>query len=106
MWEAGWEANPAGEYARWTARYGSVSFNLAGYQITWAGMNEVGLVMSTMSLEQTSAPAADERPPLANGFWMQYQLDNSATVDEVIASVANIRMGDTVDHYLALLWQL
>jgi penicillin V acylase-like amidase (Ntn superfamily) len=100
MVKSGWEASSAGEYARWTSKYGSVSFNFAGYQITWAGMNEAGLVMSTMSLGETSVPEPDERPSMGNGFWMQYHLDNSATIDEVITAAEKIRMGDTVDHYL------
>ena len=42
--KTGWEAGTTGRYARWTAEYGSVTFNLAGAQMAWAGMNEVGLI--------------------------------------------------------------
>lgn len=98
--KSGWETSSNGARAEWTAKYGSVTFNLAGYQIAWAGMNEAGLVMSTMSLPATRYPGPDQRPPLEGGFWMQYQLDNSATIDDVIAGEAVVRMGATVDHYL------
>jgi penicillin V acylase-like amidase (Ntn superfamily) len=98
--KTGWETGTTGDYAQWVSHYGSVTFNQAGYQLPWAGMNEAGLVLSTMALGETQNPAADERPPLQSSLWMQYQLDNSATIDDVIASDAVVRMSNTVDHYL------
>lgn len=98
--KTGWETSPEGNVASWVSKYGSVTFNLAGYQMAWAGMNEAGLVLSTMALDETQIPAPDERPPLVSPFWMQYQLDNFSTIDEVIASDSTVRMADTVDHYL------
>ncbi len=83
----------------WTSRYASVSFNLVGYEYTWGGMNEAGLSISTMSLAETRQPAPDHRPALDNGEWVQYLLDTCATVEEVIATDANVRIL-TVDHYL------
>ena len=56
------------EYAEWTSKYGSVSFNIGGYQLAYAGMNEAGLVISTMFLDITENPAPDERPPLEPGL--------------------------------------
>ncbi len=83
----------------WTSRYASVSFNLVGYEYTWGGMNEAGLSISTMSLAETRQPPPDHRPALDNGEWVQYLLDTCATVDEVIATDADVRIL-TVDHYL------
>ncbi|GAJ09991.1 unnamed protein product, partial [marine sediment metagenome] len=57
------DPSTTGEYAEWTSKYGSVSFNVVGYQFAWAGMNEAGLVISTMALDITENPAPDERPP-------------------------------------------
>jgi choloylglycine hydrolase len=95
-----WGSSTTGEYAIWTSKYGSLTFNLVGYQLPWAGMNEAGLVLSTMALDETDNPAPDERPPLQSPMWMQYQLDNSATIDDVIASDAVIRITEDVDHFL------
>ncbi len=95
-----WEPSATGEYAKWTSRYGSVTFNFEGYQFAWAGMNEAGLVISTMSLDVTENPPPDERPPLESGFWVQYQLDSASTVEEVIASDSAVRIANTIDHYL------
>jgi penicillin V acylase-like amidase (Ntn superfamily) len=98
--KTGWETGTTGKYARWISKYGSVTINTAGYQLVWGGMNEAGLMISTMSLNQTLEPQPDERPPLTSGLWVQYLLDNYSTVAEVIASEAKVRIKDARDHYL------
>ncbi|MDD3625793.1 MAG: linear amide C-N hydrolase [bacterium] len=98
--KTGWEPGTTGEVAEWVSKYGSVTFNVAGYQLPWAGMNEKGLVISTMALGETKNPAPDERPPLVSAYWMQYIFDTCATVDDVIASDKIVKIKDTVDHYL------
>ncbi len=98
--KTGWEPGTAGNVAEWVSKYGSVTFNVAGYQLPWAGMNEKGLVISTMALYETENPNPDERPPLVSAYWMQYIFDTCATVDDVIASDKIVRIKDTVDHYL------
>jgi len=96
-----WDPNSSGEYARWVSRYGSVTINFVGYQMAWAGMNEAGLMISTMSLNETQGPSPDERLYFESPFWMQYQLDNHSTVDQVISSDSEIRVPESqVDHYL------
>ena len=99
--KTGWEAGTTGRQARWTSRYGSVTVNMAGYQLAWGGMNEAGLMVSTLQLSGTKPPAADERPAIGNAFWVQYQLDNFATIEEVVASDSAVRVSYTVDHYFA-----
>jgi penicillin V acylase-like amidase (Ntn superfamily) len=98
--KTGWEAGTSGKYARWTSQYGSVTFNLAGVQMAWAGMNEAGLAISTMALRETHNPPPDERPPLISALWIQYQLDTCATLEEVMANDIRVRIADTGDHYL------
>jgi penicillin V acylase-like amidase (Ntn superfamily) len=95
-----WDPSTSGDYARWISKYGSLTFVHAGYQLAWAGMNEAGLMISTMALGGTENPAPDERPPISSSFWVQYQLDNHSTVDEVLTSDSAVRITDTVDHYL------
>jgi len=98
--KTGWEAGTTGKVASWVSRYGSVTISCTGYQLPWGGMNEAGLAFSTMYLSGTTPPAADERPPLMGVIWWQYMLDTCATIEEVRAASANVRLGDTVDHYL------
>lgn len=96
-WE---ESDSKSPHARWKSRYGSVTFNLVIGQSAWAGMNEAGLVISTMELLGSRSPAPDERPWIYAGSWVQYLLDSYSTVDEVVASDSRIRIRDYVDHYL------
>lgn len=99
--KTGWTESTTGETAQWTSRYASVTVNQATYHFPWAGMNERGLSLSTMALRDTVTPAPDERPPLEYGpFWMQYILDTCATIEDVIAADAKVRLATTVDHYL------
>ena len=93
------QAGTTGARARWVSRYASITFNLVGLGYAWAGMNERGLTLSTMSLRATRYPDPDPRPPLDSGEWMQYLLDTCATIDEVIETDAVVRIL-TVDHYL------
>jgi penicillin V acylase-like amidase (Ntn superfamily) len=96
-----WDPSTSGAYAHWVSRYGSVTVNLVGYQMAWAGMNEAGLMISTMSLAGTQGPSPDERPPFLGPYWVQYQLDSHSTVEQVIASDSEIRVAPSaVDHYL------
>ena len=99
--KTGLSASTNGEVLRWTARYASITFNVGGYQLPWAGMNERGLMLSTMQLRETVPPEPDERPPLDYGpLWMQYVLDTCATVDEVVAATRRVRIVQVEDHYL------
>jgi penicillin V acylase-like amidase (Ntn superfamily) len=99
--KSGWETGTTGKTASWVSRYGSVTISCVGYQLAWGGMNEAGLVFSTMALSETRPPAPDERAPLAGVFWWQYMLDTCATIDEVRKAAEGVRINDTEDHYLA-----
>ncbi|KPJ72829.1 hypothetical protein AMJ52_04980, partial [candidate division TA06 bacterium DG_78] len=69
--------------AQWVSKYGSVTFNQYGREFPLGGMNEAGLVIECMWLEHTEYPHIDARKGLSDLQWIQYQLDNFATVDEV-----------------------
>jgi penicillin V acylase-like amidase (Ntn superfamily) len=78
--------------AEWVSKYGSVTFNQYGREFPLGGMNEAGLVIEVMWLEQTEYPHPDSRKALSDLQWVQYQLDNCSTVDEVIASNDLVRI--------------
>ncbi len=87
--------------ARWVSRYGSVTFNQYGRENPSGGLNEAGLVIELMWLDETQYPAEDSRPALDVLEWIQYQLDTSATVAEVIANSEKVRISSLVRlHYL------
>ena len=65
-------------------------------------MNEAGLAVELMWLDETRYPAPDGRPALGCLEWIQYQLDNYATVDEVVKNAGGLRVSsDAKVHYLA-----
>jgi penicillin V acylase-like amidase (Ntn superfamily) len=76
----------------WTSKYGSISFNQFGKEFPHGGMNEKGLVIELMWLDGTGYPAKDNRGALSELQWIQYQLDNCATVTDVIASDKTVRI--------------
>jgi len=91
-----------GNAITWTSKYGSISFNQYGKEFPTGGMNEKGLVVELMWLDGTKYPTPDDRPAIGVLQWIQYQLDNSATVKEVIETdkVLRITSRGTPLHYL------
>jgi len=78
--------------ARWVSKYGSVTFNQISKEFPQGGMNEEGLVIESLNLLETKYQAKDERPGLMELQWIQYQLDNHKSVQEVIDSHKNVRI--------------
>src|SRR5215204_1851506 len=92
-----------GKTISWVSKYGSITFNQYGKEFPTGGMNEKGLVVELMWLDETKYPSADKRPAIGVLQWIQYQLDNCATIDEVIATDKKLRIsatGTTPLHYL------
>lgn len=87
--------------ARWVSKYGSVTFNQYGRNNPSGGMNEAGLVIELMWLDETEYPKPDSRPVVDVLEWIQYQLDISANVGEVVKNTEKVRIASTVKiHYL------
>src|SRR6188768_1320778 len=92
-----------GETISWVSKYGSITFNQYGKEFPTGGMNEKGLVVELMWLDETEYPAADKRPAIGVLQWIQYQLDNCITIEEIIATDKKLRIsptGTTPLHYL------
>ncbi|HEX7903734.1 MAG TPA: linear amide C-N hydrolase [Chitinophagaceae bacterium] len=92
-----------GSTISWVSKYGSITFNQYGKEFPTGGMNEKGLVVELMWLDETRYPSADERPAVGVLQWIQYQLDNCTTIDEIIATDKQLRIaatGATPLHYL------
>lgn len=79
----------------WTSKYGSITFNQNGREFPYGGMNELGLVIENMMLNSTQYPESDNRNCLEELQWIQYQLDVSATVEDVINSNKYLRISYT-----------
>jgi len=98
---------PAGATDRpptWTAQYGSVTFNQYGQEFPVGGMNEAGLAVEILWNFSTNYPEPDARPSLNELQWIQYQLDNYATVKEMVAHADEIRIAGLYAkvHYMAV----
>ncbi len=87
--------------AKWTSKFGSVTFNQYGRENPSGGMNEAGLVIELMWLDETNYPKSDSRPTVGTLEWIQYQLDKSANLAEVLKNAENIVISSEVKiHYL------
>lgn len=69
----------------WTSKYGSVV--TSAFEISSSdGLNEKGLVANLLWLVESEYPARDpQKPGLTIAAWVQYVLDNFATVEETVA---------------------
>jgi choloylglycine hydrolase len=87
--------------ASWVSKYGSITFNQFGREFPSGGMNEAGLAIELMWLDETKYPARDARPSVGTLGWIQHQLDTCATVQEVLDRADQIRISSEVPiHYL------
>lgn len=84
---------------QWISKYGSVTFNQVGKELPYGGINEAGLVVEHMTLEKTIYPAKDERFAIGACQWIQFQLDNYSTVEEIIKSDSLIRVVDEASKF-------
>ena len=80
--------------AQWVSEYGSVTFNAIAREEPIEGINEKGLVIAGLWLDNTQLPIPDNRPAVDDMQWIQYMLDNCADIDEVIAEVNNVRISN------------
>ncbi|WP_276976641.1 linear amide C-N hydrolase [Flavobacterium filum] len=80
--------------AKWISKYGSITFNQVGRDLPYGGMNETGLVIEQMTLPGTQYPSKDNRKSISACQWIQYQLDNCSTIQEVISTDKVIRIVD------------
>lgn len=81
-----------GTPASWTSKYGSITFNQNGKEMPYGGMNEKGLVVEMLWLEDTRFNISEDKTYLNELEWIQYQLDNFQTVDEVVAHIENLKI--------------
>ena len=85
----------------WTSNYGSLTFNQFGKEFPYGGINEKGLVIEIMR-SNADYPKPDQRPALNELQWVQYQLDKSSTVNDVIQSDKFLRISAVKEelHFL------
>ncbi|MGZ6290209.1 MAG: linear amide C-N hydrolase, partial [Bdellovibrionota bacterium] len=78
--------------AQWTSKWRSITFSTAGAEFPVSGFNEKGLAMGVLQLPEAQYPViTDPRPGLGAGQFVQYNLDRSETIEEVLASTQVVR---------------
>jgi hypothetical protein len=87
-------ADPSEKPAKWISKYGSITFNQVGRDLPYGGMNESGLVVEQMTLDKTVYPSKDNRYAIGACQWIQFQLDNYSTIEEVMRSDKLLRIVD------------
>jgi len=88
--------------AQWVSKHASVTFNQYGREMPNGGINDAGLVVEIMWLQQSRYPPHDQRPTVSELQWIQVQLDRFATVAEVVQHLADLRVRSVYAkvHYL------
>jgi len=81
-----------GEQANWTSKYGSITFNQNGKEMPFGGMNEKGLVVEMLWLKITRYNIDEEKKYVNELEWIQYQLDNFETVQQVIEHLNDLKI--------------
>ena len=84
--------------ARWTSRYGSIITSV--YHIGAAdGFNEKGLAGHMLYLPATDFGAREVAKPAVNaGLWLQYVLDNAATVNAALELLKGVQITAAASH--------
>tara|TARA_B100000809_G_scaffold58333_1_gene54773 strand:+ start:4511 stop:5515 length:1005 start_codon:yes stop_codon:yes gene_type:complete len=92
---------PPEKSVNWTSKFGSVTFNQFGKEFPYGGINEKGLVVEVMVVAG-NYPKTDNRPAINESQWVQYQLDNSETIEDVINTDKHLRISKINQslHYL------
>ncbi|MCX6554541.1 MAG: linear amide C-N hydrolase [Candidatus Aminicenantes bacterium] len=94
---------PGENPAKWTAQYGSVTFNQVGRELPMGGMNEAGLVVEMMWHFTAGYPGRDERSGAMELQWIQCLLDSCATVADAVNAIERVRimpMGSLLHFHL------
>ena len=91
--------DPSEKRIKWISRFGSVTFNQVGRDLPYGGINESGLVVEHMTLDETVYPSRDDRYAIGACQWIQFQLDNYSTVEEVMSSDTLVRIVDPVSRF-------
>lgn len=82
----------SGQQASWTSKYGSITFNQNGKEMPYGGMNEKGLAIEMLWLDVTRYNINEDKAYLNELEWIQYQLDQFETIQEVINHLDEIKI--------------
>jgi len=88
--------SPENTPARWRSQYGSVTFTQFGQELPLGGINEAGLVVAILWLDEAEFPTQSAKPVLNELQWIQYILDTANDIDSVLEQAKEV---DIVNIY-------
>lgn len=88
---------------RWKSKFGSVTFNQFGRELPTCGINENGLVITSMWHDRKNkGTSIQSENGISELQWIQYQLDCYASTEEVIQNINKIQVNSQIYplHYM------
>lgn len=79
-----------GTPVEWISKFGSVTLNQVSRELPQGGINEKGLMVEMLWLSTAQFPAPSSHPAINESQWIQYQLDNFSSVDEVVKNLTKL----------------
>jgi len=79
-------------HIKWVSEYASITFNQYGQNLPNGGINERGLAIEVLVLNSSEYGAAEGYKCINELQWIQYGLDNFATVDQLINGTEQIKV--------------
>lgn len=76
--------------AKWRSQYNSISFNQMGQEFPYGGVNQAGLSVEILWLDESDYSDSENLPIINELQWVQLQLDTAANVDEAIQNAKNV----------------
>lgn len=76
----------------WTSQYSSITYNQYGLDFPNGGINEAGLTVEILWLDESIFPVQDEKAILNELQWIQYVLDTQTTTLGAIATLETVRI--------------
>jgi len=83
----------------WKSKYASITINVFGRDFPDGGINEKGLFIGEMTLQESRFPVNPGLPGIFMSLWMQYVLDSFDNIDQVIESVSRLTIDGWGWHF-------
>jgi choloylglycine hydrolase len=74
----------------WVSKYASMTFSQAGRDFPFSGMNDQGLNMEIMWLDETSYPQETTKPTINEAQIIQFVLDTASNTKEAIEQIRSV----------------
>ncbi|MES2768111.1 MAG: linear amide C-N hydrolase [Bdellovibrionota bacterium] len=83
---------PDQKKTQWVSQHSSLTFNQYGLDFPNGGINEKGLSIEVLWLDESIFPAQDEKAVFNELQWIQYALDTQSTTAGVVQTLETVRI--------------